>query len=297
VSKIMVFGAGGQVGRHLIETGARLGRTMVALTRAETDICDPAAVGGAIARHRPTALVNAAAYTSVDKAESEQELAFKVNRDGALVLATAAAAADIPLLQLSTDYVFDGAAREPYREEDPVNPRGAYARSKEAGERAVSGAHDRYLILRTSWVYGPFGANFLRTMLRLGAERSEVGVVDDQTGCPTATGDIAAAILTMVDQAERADFSAWGTYHYAGRDNVTWYGFADMIFTAVARMGRKTPKLRPIATADYPTAAPRPAYSVLSTAKLSRRFGIEPKPARDGVAATLKRLLGEGGAS
>jgi len=152
------------------------------------------------------------------------------------------------------------------------------------------------MILRTSWVYGPFGSNFLRTMLRLGAERSEVGVVDDQLGCPTATADLAAAILTMVEQAEHDYFAAWGTYHYAGLDSVTWYGFAAMIFAEAAKLGRKTPRLRAIATADYPTPAPRPAYSGLSTEKLSRQFGIAPKPLREGVVATLRRLLGEGDA-
>ncbi len=290
----MVFGAGGQLGRHLSEAGAQLGRNVVALTYAEADICDPSAVESAVARHRPTAIVNAAAYTAVDKAESESGLAFRVNRDGAATVAAAAARAELPLIHLSTDYVFDGTAREPYREEDAVNPQGVYARSKEAGERNVREVHDRHLILRTAWVYGPFGTNFLRTMLRLGADRDELGIVDDQTGCPTATGDIAAAILTMVDQAEAADFAGWGTYHYVGGDTVTWFGFAAMIFTEAAKLGHKVPHLRPIATSDYPTAAPRPAYSVLSTGKLRRRFGIEPKPLRDGVVATVQRLLGGG---
>lgn len=217
----MVFGAGGQVGRHLSETGAKRGWNVVALTHAEADICDAVAVESTIARHRPTAIVNAAAYTAVDKAESEPKRAFQVNRDGATIVAAAAAKAGLPLTHLSTDYVFGGTAREPYREEDTVNPQGAYARSKEAGERGARGAHDRHLILRTAWVYGPFGTNFLRTMLQLGAERDELGVVDDQTGCPTATGDIAAAILTMVNQAEAADFADWGTYHYVGGDTVT----------------------------------------------------------------------------
>jgi len=206
VTKIMVFGAGGQIGRHLIETGAQLGRNVVALTHAEADICDPSAVESTIARHRPTAIVNAAAYTAVDNAENEPKRAFEVNRDGATIVAAAAAKAELPLIHLSTDYVFDGTAREPYREEDAVNPQGVYARSKEAGERGVREVHDRYLILRTAWVYGPFGTNFLRTMLRLGTERNELGVVDDQTGSPTATPDIAATVLTMLEQAEASDF-------------------------------------------------------------------------------------------
>ncbi|MGB6347499.1 MAG: dTDP-4-dehydrorhamnose reductase [Methyloceanibacter sp.] len=290
-SKIMVFGAGGQIGRHLIESCSRAGCEAVGLTRAEADICEPAAVAEAIGRHAPTTIVNAAAYTAVDKAESESEQAFAVNRDGAAVLARAAAKAGLPLIHLSTDYVFDGLGRTPYREDDPVGPQGAYARSKEAGEGAVRDAHDRHLILRTSWVYGPFGTNFLRTMLQVGAERDELAIVDDQTGCPTATVDIAAAIMAMAASAERGDFTAWGTYHYAGADAVTWHGFATMIFAEAAKFGRKSPRLRPIATADYPTTAPRPAYSVLSPEKIRRIFGIEPRPLRDSLVESLERLL------
>jgi dTDP-4-dehydrorhamnose reductase len=288
----MIFGAGGQVGRHLLETTSPLGSETRGLTHAEADICDAAAITRSIAKHGPTSIVNAAAYTAVDRAESEEAHAFRVNRDGALMLAQAAAAADIPLIHISTDYVFDGLSKEPYAETDAVNPRGAYARSKEAGERAVRAAHDRHLILRTAWVYGPFGRNFLTTMLRLGSERDELGVVDDQFGCPTATADIATTILTMAETAEKPGFAHWGTYHYVGGDVVTWYGFASMIFAEAERFGRKAPRLRPIATADYPTAAPRPAYSVLSTAKLERVFGVRPRPLRDSLVASLERLLG-----
>ncbi len=287
----MVFGAGGQIGHQLIESCALAGCAAVGLTRTEADICAPAAVAEAIGRHAPTIIVNAAAYTAVDQAESDTEQAFAVNRDGAAVLAQAAATAGLPLIHLSTDYVFDGQGRTPYREDDPVRPQGAYARSKAAGERAVRDAHDRHLILRTSWVYGPFGTNFLRTMLRFGAERDELAIIDDQTGCPTATADIAAAIIAMAVSAERGDFTAWGTYHYAGADAVTWHGFATLIFAEAAKFGRKSPRLRPIATADYPTTAPRPAYSVLSSEKIRRSFGVEPRPLHDSLVASLRRLL------
>jgi dTDP-4-dehydrorhamnose reductase len=286
----MVFGGGGQVGCHLIELASAAGHDLVGLTHEEADICDAGAVAMAIAKHSPTSIVNAAAYTAVDKAESEAMRAFAVNRDGASVVASAAAEANIPLIHLSTDYVFDGSSRVPYKENDKVNPQGSYAASKEAGERAVRAAHDRHLILRTAWVYGPFGTNFVKTMLRLGAEREELRVVDDQTGCPTSTEDLAFAILTLVESIERPDFSGWGTYHYAGTDAVTWYGFAAMIFAEAARLGHKVPQLRPIATADFPTAAPRPAFSVLDTAKLEHTFGINPRPLRDSLIATLERL-------
>jgi dTDP-4-dehydrorhamnose reductase len=293
----MVFGGGGQVGCHLLEMASATGHDLIGLTHAEADICDTEAVAAAIAEHAPTSIVNAAAYTAVDKAESEAMRAFQVNRDGASVVAGAAAKANIPLIHLSTDYVFDGSAHVPYKEDDKVNPQGSYAASKEAGERAVRAAHDRHLILRTAWVYGPFGTNFLKTMLRLGAEREELRVVDDQTGSPTSTEDLAGAILTLVESIERPGFSGWGTYHYAGADAVTWYGFATMIFAEAARFGRKVPKVRPIATAEFPTAAPRPAYSVLDTAKLERTFGIKPRPLRASLIATLERLLGQGEAA
>jgi dTDP-4-dehydrorhamnose reductase len=205
-----VFGGGGQVGCHLIELASATGRDLVGLTHAEADICDADAVAAAIAKHSPTSIVNAAAYTAVDEAESEAMRAFAINRDGASVVAEAAAKADIPLIHLSTDYVFDGASRVPYREDDNVNPQGSYATSKEAGERAVRGSHDRHLILRTAWVYGPFGTNFVKTMLRLGAEREELRVVDDQTGCPTSTEDLAGAILTLAESLEGPGFSGWG---------------------------------------------------------------------------------------
>ena len=294
VSRIMVFGAGGQVGLHLIETASGSGHHMVALTHSDTDICDADAVAAAIAGHAPSIIVNAAAYTAVDKAESEADRAFQVNRDGASVLAHEAAKANVPLIHLSTDYVFDGSAHTPYDEEHEVNPRGAYARSKEAGERAVRSSHGKHLILRTAWVYGPFGTNFLKTMLRLGAERDEVRVVADQTGRPTSTGDLAAAILSLAESAEKPGFTHWGTYHYAGANTVTWHGFATMIFAEAERFGRQAPRVQAIATADFPTAAPRPAYSVLSTAKLERIFGIKPRPLRAGLVAALERLLGRG---
>jgi dTDP-4-dehydrorhamnose reductase len=293
----MVFGGGGQVGCHLMEMASATGRDLVGLTHEEADICDAGSVSDAIAKRSPTCIVNAAAYTAVDKAESDAMRAFAVNRDGASVVAGAAAKARIPLIHLSTDYVFDGSARVPYQENDKVNPQGSYAASKEAGERAVRGAHDRHLILRTSWVYGPFGTNFVKTMLRLGAEREELRVVDDQTGCPTSTEDLAGAILTLVESIGRPGFSCWGTYHYVGADTVTWYGFANMIFAEAARFGRKVPHVSPITTTDFPTAAPRPAYSVLDTAKLERTFGIKPRPLRGSLIATLERLLGQGKAA
>ena len=290
----MVFGAGGQVGLHLIETASGSWHNMVALTHSDADICDKDAIATAIARHAPSVLINAAAYTAVDKAESEADRAFQVNRDGAAILAEQAAKADVPLIHISTDYVFDGAASVPYDEEREVNPQGTYARSKEAGERAVRAGHAKHLILRTAWVYGPFGNNFVKTMLRLGAEREELRVVDDQTGRPTSTGDLAEAILAIAEIAQKPSFAQWGTYHFAGADTVTWHGFATMIFAEAEKFGRRAPRVHAITTAEFPTAAPRPAYSVLSSAKLERVFGIKPRPLHASLNATLERLLGQG---
>ena len=292
MTRILVFGAGGQVGRHLLEAAADAGVSAVGLTHSEAEVCVADAVAEAVARVKPTSIVNAAAYTHVDRAESEEAEAFKVNRDGAAIVAAAAARVNVPLIHLSSDYVFDGTSRHPYTEDDAVNPKGAYARSKEAGERAVRAAHERHIILRTAWVFGPFGTNFLRTMLQLGAERDELGIVDDQTGCPTGTRDIAAAILGMIGTTQSSSFRAFGTYHYVGADSVTWYGFARMIFGEAERFGRKVPRLKAIGTAEYPTPAPRPSYSVLSTQKVERVFGLKPARLRDEVAATLGRLLG-----
>lgn len=290
--RVLVFGATGQIGRALIEAAATKGWEASGPSRAEVDICDAPAVVDCVRACAPAAIVNTAGYTAVDRAESEREQAFLVNRDGARILAETAAAAHLPLLHISTDYVFDGRATTPYVETDIVAPLGVYAKSKEAGERAVRAAAPRHVILRTAWVYSPSGTNFVRTMLQLGSERSELSIVDDQLGCPTAAADIADAITTILAAAQAPGFDAWGTYHCVGADAVTWYGFARAIFAGAAPFEVKPPKLRPVTTADYPLPAPRPAYSVLSTAKLERAFGIRPRPLRASLNACLTRLLG-----
>ncbi len=290
--KLLVFGGTGQIGHALTEAAQKLGWEAPAPSHAEVDLCDARAVAESVRRHRPAVIVNAAGYTAVDRAESERDQAFGANRDGARILAEAAGAADLPLIHLSTDYVFDGRAATPYSEADAVGPLGVYAKSKEAGERAVRAAAPRHLILRTSWVYSPIGTNFLRTMLRLGSERPELSIVDDQLGCPTSAADIAVAVTTILTAAQASSFAAWGTYHCAGADAVTWYGFAKAIFDGAKQFGLAQPKLCPVTTAGCPRPAPRPAYSVLSTAKLERAFGIRPRPLRDSLTECLIRLLG-----
>jgi dTDP-4-dehydrorhamnose reductase len=290
--RLLVFGATGQIGHALTEAVQKWDWEALGPSHAEADICDKDAVVDSLHRYAPAAIVNAAGYTAVDRAESDGDQAFRTNRDGARILAEAAAAADLPLIHLSTDYVFDGSATTPYIETDTVAPLGVYGKSKEEGECAVRAAARQHVILRTAWVYSPFRTNFLRTMLRLGSERTELSVVDDQTGCPTSAVDVADAITTILAAAEAPGFDAWGTYHCVGADAVTWYGFARAIFDSAARFRVAAPKLHAVATADYPTPAPRPAYSVLSTAKLERTFSIRPRPLLDGLTECLMRLRG-----
>ena len=228
---------------------------------------------------RPDYIINAAAYTAVDKAENDAERAFAVNRDGARHLAEAAEAAGAVMLHISTDYVFDGAGGAPYDEAAPTAPQNIYGASKLAGEQAVLAACRRAVVMRTSWVFGANGQNFVKTMLRLGRERDSLGIVADQYGAPTAAADIAAALITIVRRhtpeqlAERA-----GIYHYCGSPYASWFEFAETIFAEAAAQGvlAKIPAVKPIATADYPTPAKRPADSRLDCGKIRAVFGIGP---------------------
>jgi dTDP-4-dehydrorhamnose reductase len=219
--------------------------------------------------------VNAAAYTFVDGAESEPDRAFGVNRDGAARLAAAAAKLEIPFIHVSTDYVFDGCKASPYREDDVVSPLSIYGRSKLEGEIAVRNAYPDSLVIRTSWIFSPFGQNFVKTMLNLAETRDVVRVVDDQRGAPTAARDLAGAILAILEQTVgNQDSSRAGVYHLASAGETTWYGFAAAIYAGWARRGRHVPALKPITTVDYPTPARRPANSRLDCSKIERIFGI-----------------------
>src|SRR5258707_7850950 len=236
---ILVFGAGGQVGQALMQRPAPAGFAVVGLTHADGDITDRATIDDAVRRHRPYAIINAAAYTAVDKAEAETDRAFAVNEAGARHLASAAQDAGAALVHFSTDYVFDGCKAEAYVEDDPVAPVSAYGRSKEAGERAVRTATARHIILRTAWVYAAHGHNFLRTMLRLARERDLVRVVADQHGTPTAAADIAQATFAILAKLDDAN-ARFGTFHLTNSDRTTWHGFAEAIFAQLARRGGRT---------------------------------------------------------
>ncbi len=289
-AKILVTGANGQVGWELLRRAERYGVTAVGMERAQLDITNPSAVSAAVRNGAYHVVVNAAAYTAVDKAESEPEIAYAVNRDGPANLAQACAEADIPLMHISTDYVFDGTKKGAYTEDDPVCPVSVYGASKEAGERAVRDVLARHIVLRTAWVYGAHGHNFVKTMLRSAQERDELRVVADQWGCPTAAGDIAEAILTIINFYTDDQALEWGTYHYCGDGPTTWQGFAEAIIAAAAASGGRRVPVRPITRAEYPTPARRPANSVLDCAKIRATFGIAPKPWRDALKEVIHNV-------
>jgi dTDP-4-dehydrorhamnose reductase len=261
-----------------------------AFDRAAVDITAGDAVAAALAARRPDLAINLAAYTAVDRAENEAAAAHAVNCAGAVNLALHCAEHGIPLIHLSTDYVFDGSKEGGYREDDPVDPLGVYGASKAAGERAVREALSRHIILRTSWVFGAFGQNFVKTMLRLGTERPLLRVVADQRGCPTAAADIAAALIALAQHID-AGAARWGTYHFAGAGVTTWHGFADAIFDLAEPYWRRRPQVEAIATDEYPTAARRPRNSVLDCGKIGAAFGIRPPPWRPALAAVVRELL------
>jgi len=288
---LLVTGANGQVG-HALAAMASADLEIVALGRARLDVTDADAVRRLVEAHAPDAVVNAAAYTAVDRAEGEPDLAFAVNRDGPAHLAGACAEAGIPLLHVSTDYVFDGAKEGPYTEDDPVAPLGVYGRSKWEGEEAVRERLDRHVILRTAWVFSDHGHNFVKTMLRLAREREVLRVVADQHGGPTAASDIADALVAVARQVVAAP-GRWGTYHVAGRPATTWHGFAEAIVEEARRHGPVAVRaVEPIPTAAYPTPARRPAHSVLDTAKITAAFGVEAPDWRPALARVVARLAG-----
>ncbi|MBC2884675.1 dTDP-4-dehydrorhamnose reductase [Ochrobactrum sp. CM-21-5] len=272
--KFLVTGREGQVVQSLIEKASQHSDLQViALGRPVLDLVKPETVHNAIAAIKPDFVISAAAYTAVDLAEDERELAFAVNATGAQAVAEAAKACNVPVIHLSTDYVFAGDADEPYVESDATGPRSVYGSSKLEGERLVAQANPRHILLRTAWVYSPFGKNFVKTMLKLAETRNALSVVSDQWGNPTSALDIADAIIHVADHlAATPDFSAYSVYHLAGRGDTNWSGFARAIFSESAKLGGPTATVRDIATADYPTKTARPANSRLSTAKFQEVF-------------------------
>jgi dTDP-4-dehydrorhamnose reductase len=272
---VLVIGCRGQVGRELMAARPPAGVSLIGLGHGDCDVTDRDAVWRVVDRYRPMLIVNATAYTAVDRAESEPDAAFAVNAGGPAHLAEAAAAAGISLIHLSTDYVFDGAKPGAYTEDDPVRPLSVYGNSKAAGERAIRARLGHHVILRTSWVFSTHGANFVKSMLRLGRERDRLHVVADQWGGPTGAADIAEAIVGIAHQLlidRRGD--AWGTYHFAGHGPTNWCDFAEAIFERAEAFWGRRPEVAPIATADYPTPARRPAASVLDCTRFDLTFSL-----------------------
>lgn len=292
---LVVFGAGGQLGRALVEAGPPPGWTLAAFDHGAADITDAPAVEDALSGISRGVVVNAAAYTAVDRAESEPEAALALNRDGAALLARAADRHGLALIFPSTDYVFAGDQDHPYIETDVTGPLSIYGASKLAGEAAVRAALARHVILRISWLFSAHGANFVRTIVRLAGERERLSVVDDQIGCPTAAEDVAAVIRELaprlLDAAPNSE--AFGTFHCCGDEAVSWHGFAAAILDGLRQRGRKVATLENITTLGYPLPARRPAYSVMSCERLRAVHAIHPPSWRPALARCLDRLGGE----
>ncbi len=286
-AQVLVIGRAGQLARALARQQARHpGLAMTFLGRPDLDVTDIAALRAAILRARPDILINASAYTAVDKAEDEPEAAYAVNRDAVAAMGAAAAEAGCPVIHVSTDYVFDGKGERPYRPDDTTAPQSVYGASKLAGEQALAEAQPHHVILRTSWVYSADGANFMNTMLRLAEGRDSLSVVDDQKGCPTVADDLAEAILAICGKVLEGE-GRWGIFHYCGEGAITWFDFARAIFEEAKSRGLPSAEVSPTTTAAFGAKAPRPAYSLLDMASLTEAYGIRPKPWRAALSAVL----------
>ncbi|USH03255.1 dTDP-4-dehydrorhamnose reductase [Grimontia kaedaensis] len=277
--KLLITGSFGQVGRCLVERLNNMaGVEFLALDREELDITDESAVFNVVTSFSPEVIINAAAYTAVDRAEDEVELSYAINRDGPANLAKAADKVGAAMLHISTDYVFAGNKDGEYLESDETRPQGVYGASKLAGEIAVAEACPRHMILRTAWVFSEHGGNFVKSMLRLAENRDTLGIVADQFGGPTYAGDIATALLHIAVAIIKENNTGFGVYHYSGMPHVSWYDFANTIFTEAKAQDVlvKTITVNPIATSDYPTPAKRPANSKLNNEKIFTQFGVSP---------------------
>jgi len=292
--RLLVTGRDGQVARALAERAeGSCGFEVIRLGRPDLDLARPETIGPAIAAARPDIVVSAAAYTEVDRAEDEPEAAFAVNGRGAGEVAGAAARLGLPVIHLSTDYVFAGTGETPHTEDETPDPKSVYGASKLAGEKAVAAGNPRHVILRTAWVYSPFSRNFVRTMLRLAETRGEIAVVADQWGNPTSALEIADAILAVARKWQTEPGLA-GLYHLAGTGETSWCGLARAVFAASRAAGGPFAQVRAIASAEYPQKAPRPKNSRLDCSRFETAFGYRCRPWEQGVAEAVQRILAEG---
>lgn len=287
--RLLVIGRSGQLARALAVCGAGEARIRF-LGRETVDLMVPGQVADAIEAERPDLVVNAAAYTAVDDAETEKEAAFRINGEAVGEIAAAAVAVNAALIHISTDYVFDGGKPGAYVETDPVDPVNVYGASKRAGELAALEANARTVVLRTSWLYSPWGRNFVLTMLRLAHQHDRLRIVDDQHGKPTSALDLADACLAICARLAEAPAESplWGLYHYAGSGTCSWAGFAAAIFEQTGRRGGPSPGIERVGTADYPTKAPRPANSALDCTRFETAFGVKTVPWRQALARVLE---------
>ena len=289
MAKLLVVGKSGQLARAIAGACASSGVDAICLERPDLDLTKPETIERAISRVAPQVILNTAAFTDVDGAESEQETAFDINARGPEHLANICARYGLPLIHISTDYVFDGQSSRPYRPDDPVAPLSVYGQSKAAGEVAVRETLETHVIIRTAWLYSMQGRNFLRTMLRLGEEKDQLSIVDDQTGSPTYAHDLAAGLLTVARMLlDRQEPSHWGTFHMTNAGSTTWFGFAEAIFETAASNGQRAPDLAPIPTRDYPMPAKRPAFSVLDCQLTEDTFGVRMRPWKEALSACLE---------
>jgi len=287
--KILLSGAQGQIGSELKEQGGDL---IHACSRAELDICDLRQVEQVVAAVQPSLIINTAAYTAVDQAESEPDKVFATNRDGVRNLAIVAKKYDLPLLHLSTDYVFDGSKPGAYLETDPITPLNIYGASKAAGEAVLQAEWEKHLIIRVSWVFGLQGKNFVKTIFNLAAQKPELKIVADQKGCPTAAEDVARLLLHLAERVQQGQ-GPWGIFHYCGDKAVTWFEFAMLIVDLSKDYRQAQPLLKPVSTTEYPTPAQRPKNSVLNTQKIAQAYGIKAPSWQKALPRVLKHLAGQ----
>jgi dTDP-4-dehydrorhamnose reductase len=290
--KILVLGSKGQLGQCLNDQLAITEHDVVYTSRGQIDIAEFEVTKAQMLEISPDIVINATAYTAVDKAEEERQAADRINHLAVANIASICKQLDCWLIHVSTDYVFDGNSEVPYKEDNPTNPQGVYGDSKLKGEVAIEASGCKYLIIRTAWVYSEYENNFLKTMLGLGVDRDELSIVGDQIGCPTYAQDIAKSIVSILSCLDLKDSSS-GIYHYCGDEPCSWYDFARAIFLEAEVQGLKTPSyVKSITTADYPTPAIRPAYSVLDCTKIERVFDVTRSNWRDGINVVIDRLQG-----
>lgn len=290
--KILIIGKHGMLAQEVLGSFRAAGYDVMSRGRPEADLCRPAAICHTLLHEQPSLIINTAAYTDVEQAESDPDQAFATNRDGLKILAMETNRLGIPLIHISTDYVFDGTNRRPYREDHPASPLGVYGTSKWEGEEEIRQCHPHHVIIRTAWLYSVYGKNFLKTILKKAKDGQPLQIVNDQWGCPTWAKDLASALLVITQKIFQTQEIPWGTFHYCASGKTTWYEFAQLSIRQAQVISPIPVKpLIPIATPDYPSLVKRPAYSVLDCSKIQQTFGIKPTPWEASVQQCVKEFF------